>query len=232
MMNSGFSLIETIVVMTLSLGVLAMVLGNIATSTHHSKRILTNQEILESIFHTVDTMKSDLTKCGMRLQQANEYFKLNLIQVDEAWFKVIYGLGGGTLKEPAYTGDTTVRLAGDDYSRSKRRVILYNIRDNIYQFNDITDVSGDTISLAQELTADFDTHSIIVILQEVEYKLYPKEGCLKRKTGRSYFQPMVENVTDFYVKHFPDSCSVLYRLEVNHKEQIRGYIFLTNLVNE
>ena len=29
---------------------------------------------------------------------------------------------------------------------------------------------------------------------------------------------------------FPDANSVLYRIEVNKKEQVRGYIFLLNLV--
>ncbi len=229
-MSSGFSLIEMIIVLTLSLGILALVFSNVVASTQHSKRILTNQEILESIFHTVDTLKSDLTKCGMRLQQANEFFKLDLFRSQDAWFKVTYGLGGGTLKEPAYAGDTTIRISGDDYSRSKRRALLYNIIDNVYQFNDITNVNGDAITLAEGLIADFNTNSVMVILQEVEYKLYHKQACLKRKTGKGYFQPMVENVTDFYLKYYPDSFSVLYRLEVNHKEQIRGYIFLTNMV--
>ena len=231
-MTGGFSIIEMIIVLTLSLGVLAMVLGNVVSSTQQTKKILTNQEVLESIFHTVDTMKSDLTKCGMRLQQANEFFKLELIKAEDSWFRVMYGLGSGTLKEPAYTGDTTIRVAGDDYSRSKRKLILYNIIDNVYQFNEIANVSGNVITLAEALTVDFDTNTVMIIIQEVEYKLYEKQACLKRKTGKSYFQPLVENVTDFYIKYFPDSYSILYRLEVNRKEQIRGYIFLTNMVNE
>jgi hypothetical protein len=67
-------------------------------------------------------------------------------------------------------------------------------------------------------------------LKEVEYKHYAEQNILKRKVNKGYFQPLIEGVTDFYVKFFPESCSVLYRIEVNKKEQIRGYIFLTNMV--
>jgi hypothetical protein len=60
--------------------------------------------------------------------------------------------------------------------------------------------------------------------------LYDQQNTLKRKTDGGYFQPLIENVTEFYVNFFPEAYSVLYRIEVNKKEQIRGYVFLTNMV--
>ena len=39
-------------------------------------------------------------------------------------------------------------------------------------------------------------------------------------------------VTDFSVTYFPESNSVLYRIELDGKEQIRGYIFLMNMKKE
>lgn len=35
---------------------------------------------------------------------------------------------------------------------------------------------------------------------------------------------------EFFVSHFPDANSVLYRIGLENGEQIRGYIFLTNVV--
>ncbi len=229
-MTGGFSILEVIVVLTLSLGIFGAVFNSVVASTHHAKRILTNQEVLESIFHTVDTIKSDFTKCGMRLQEAGNHFGIELFQSEEQWCKVVYGLGGGVLSESAFAGNTFIQISGDDFIKGKRKIILYNIEDNVYQFNNIQETSGDRAVLSEPLTADFDRNSIVVALKEVEYKFYGKQGCLKRKTGQGNFQPMVENVTDFYLKYYPETCSILYRLEVNHKEQIRGYIFLTNMV--
>jgi hypothetical protein len=36
-------------------------------------------------------------------------------------------------------------------------------------------------------------------------------------------------VTDFYHQYFPDAGTVLYRIELKHAEQIRGYIFLKGM---
>ena len=39
---------------------------------------------------------------------------------------------------------------------------------------------------------------------------------------------VLSDVTDFNVSFFPDAGSVLYRIELQKKDQIRGYIFLNN----
>jgi len=44
----------------------------IIASTSVSNKTTDSQERLEAIFHTVDTIKSDLNKCGMRLQEAKQ----------------------------------------------------------------------------------------------------------------------------------------------------------------
>jgi len=229
-MTGGFSTLEVIVAMGVSLGILGAVFNSVVTSGQQSRKILSNQEVLESIFHTVDTMKSDLTKCGMRLQEACGAFGLELFRVEPQAFKVVYGVGGGTLTEPASAGDTFIRVRGDDYLKGKRRIIIYNIEDHVHQFCATLGSTGDRVSLSEPLAGDFARDSVVVALKEVEYKLYEKQNCLKRKSGQGNFQPMVEHVTDFYLAYYPETCSLLYRLEVNHKEQIRGYIFLTNMV--
>ncbi|UCH94005.1 MAG: hypothetical protein JSV88_27575 [Candidatus Aminicenantes bacterium] len=79
---------------------------------------------------------------------------------------------------------------------------------------------------------DFPGSSMIIVLKEVEYKYYPDQEALKRKVNKGGFLLFFEEVTDFFVKYFPESCSVLYRIELNRKEQIRGYIFLPNMVKK
>ena len=50
-------------------------------------------------------------------------------------------------------------------------------------------------------------------------------------TIRFHRKIILDKVTDFYIKHFPESNSVLYRIERGN-EQIRGYVFLSSLVSE
>ncbi len=55
---------------------------------------------------------------------------------------------------------------------------------------------------------------------------------LSRKNGSKRLKVILKNVTDFYISYFTSSNSLLYRIELNHKEQIRGYIFLSNLTKK
>ena len=62
--------------------------------------------------------------------------------------------------------------------------------------------------------------------QTILYRFDPERKVLTRQVNRQREETFLEGVTDFYITHFPESRSVLYRIEVNGKEQIRGYIFL------
>jgi hypothetical protein len=68
-------------------------------------------------------------------------------------------------------------------------------------------------------------------VQTILYLFDPEEKTLSRRINPKRSETILEGVTDFYVIHFPESRSVLYRIEVNGRENIRGYIFMVNLTN-
>jgi hypothetical protein len=63
------------------------------------------------------------------------------------------------------------------------------------------------------------------------YRFDLEERTLTRRIGLKRPEVFLEGVSDFYITFFPESRSVLYRIELNNKESIRGYIFLVNMVN-
>ena len=75
-MIKGFGILEMLVALSLGLGILTVIIAHSAESARVAKKITGNQERLEAIFHTVDTIKSDLNKCGMRLQEARQFFDI------------------------------------------------------------------------------------------------------------------------------------------------------------
>ena len=118
------------------------------------------QERLEAIFHTVDTIKSDLNKCGLG---APDEAKSNCFSNEPQGFSCKHFLEDKPIK--------------------------------------------------------------------TSYRYNPKEQTLERQVNKGKISTLLGEVSDFYVTYFPDANSVLYRIEVNKKEQIRGYIFLLNLAN-
>ncbi len=55
---------------------------------------------------------------------------------------------------------------------------------------------------------------------------------ITRQINKEKVKTLLENVTDFFIAFFSDSNSVLYRIETNGKEQVRGYIFLSSMIKE
>jgi len=231
-MIKGFGLLEVFVALTLSLVILSLIIASITDSTRIAKKVTDNQQVMESIFHTVDTMRSDLTKCGMRLYEVKQHFDISLFESTESSFKLVYGLQSECLQEDSFRGNKIVTIHKNDYFKKGKTVVIYNTGSGAFEFNEIEDVDGNNLVLANRLSSDYAKNSCIVVLRQVEYRLYDKQSVLKRKLDKGYFQPMTENVSDFAVTFFPESNSVYYRIEVNQREQIMGYIYLTNMVKK
>lgn len=229
-MIKGIGMLEVVIALTLSLGILTVVLSTVSESARQTKKITSNQQRLEGIFRTVDTIKSDLGKCGMRLQEAARLFPIPPFERFETGFKLNFGSGSETLLANAYKGDLVLRTAANDFFQKDKMLLVYNAEHEVFEFNQIAATTDGDLTLKSKLKNDYLAGSTAVVYKQVEYKYFAGQQAIKRKSDRGSFQPLLEEVTDFFVTFFPESKSVLYRIEVNRKEQIRGYIFLINMV--
>lgn len=227
-MNQGFTLMELLVASAIGIGILAVMIVNIAHSSTLSGRVISQQQNLEALFHTVDTIKSDLSRCGMRLQEAAAEFPIEPFQTQENGFALKYGISCSALTSPAVMGDSHIEINGDDFARKRKGVLIYSISHGVHEFNEIRGLAGNRLEMKKPLTNTYPENSSVVILKEVKMRFYPRTHQLKRRLDNGYFQPLLDNVTDFASTYYPESRSVLYRLEINHREQVRGYIFLNN----
>jgi hypothetical protein len=195
-----------------------------------SNKIASSQERLEAIFHTVDTIKADLNKCGMRLQEARQFSGITPFTSTPSGFTCLYGIADEPLLEKAVSGQQTLKVAANEFFKRDKQILIYDPIQQAWEMNEIESSQDGALVLKDPLQNDYLTDSMAVVLKTIEFKFYPGQRVLKRKTDKGSFQPLLEEVSDFYVTYFPDAQSVLYRIEVNKKEQIRGYIFLLNLV--
>ncbi|MGE5341885.1 MAG: type II secretion system protein J [Candidatus Omnitrophota bacterium] len=228
-MIKGFSLLEVIVALTISLSVLTFVVANVGESIRNSKKVISNQQRMESIFQTIDVIRSDLTKCGMRLQDPARFLTFPLFENSDVSFKVTYGTDDESLLETAFAGTNIIKVNRNDYFQLKRKILIYDPGSEQYEVNEIKGLSGSQVTLTTLLKNNYPVNSVAVILKEIEYKHYLQQNTLKRKVNAGYFQPLIDNVTDFSVTFYPEVRSVFYRIEVNEKEQVRGYIFLPHM---
>ena len=229
-MNDGFGLVEVIIALTLALVVFSIIINSVFDGTTATKKLSENQQVLEAIFHTVDTIKSDLGNCGMRLQEASFYYNLKPFEHTDTGYKLCFGVTSGFLNEPAFQGNTSVALNQDEFFKNKKKVLIYCTDYGSLEYAEISQWQQGRLFLNKELKYDYAKNSVVLVLKEIEYRFFAKQAQLKRKVDRGNFQPLLDRVSDFFVSFFPESQSVLYRIEVNKKEQVRGYIFLKNMV--
>ena len=229
-MLKGFGILEMLIALSLGLGLLTVIIAHSADAARAGRKITGGQERLEAIFHTVDTIKSDLNKCGMRLQEARQFFGVAPFAASAGGFACSYGIADEPLLEGALRGQRSLKIAVNEFFRKDRPVLIHDPSRQTWEMNEIAERVGGALVLKNPLQNDFARNSAVLALKKVEYKYYPAQRALKRRTDKGNFQPLLEEVSDFYVTFFPDANSVLYRIEVNKKEQVRGYIFLLNLV--
>ena len=199
-------------------------------TTVNTKRIIGSSEKMESIFHTVELIREDLTQCGMRLMEPAKLLGFTLFVNSDYSFKVVYGIENEMLRVDAKKIDTAIKInRKKNLFKKGENIVIYDPDNRNYEVNEIRAVEGDRLILVTGLQYDYPINSSVVLLKVVEYKHYAEQNILKRKVNNGYFQPMIKEVTDFYVKFFPEFCSVLYRVEIEKKEQIRGYIFMNNM---
>jgi len=194
-----------------------------------TKKVTNSQERLENIFHCVDSIKSDLNKCGMRLKEAGQLGAITPFASAASSFTCTYGLADELLLENAVKGHQSLKIAVNEFFKPGRDILIYDLASQAWETNEIESQLDGTLVMKNPLQHDYLINSMVVALKKVKYKFYPAQRVLKRKTDKGNFLPLLEEVTDFYVTYFSDAHSVLYRIEVNNKEQIRGYIFLLNL---
>ncbi len=231
-MIKGFSLVEMLVVLAITSMLSTIVISHVVGANRCSQKIINNQQRMEAIFNTVDSIRSDLTKCGMKLREASNRFGFPVFENSTQSFKVLYGTGEEPLLADCWKGSKEILANRNDFFAKQKDILIYDAERGTYEFNVISGVSGNRLLLAYGLQNDYSRNSLAIVLKFVEYKIYPTEKALKRKVNNGYFQPLLEEVTDFYVKYYPESIAVLYRFEINKKEQLRGHIFLPHLVEK
>ena len=226
----GVGFFELMISLSIGFFVLSVILSGISSTVKSSKKINNDNSDIEAIFHTVDIIKSDLDKCGMRLIEYSSFFDVNIIQYNNTWLKLEYGVSDENLLMDAKKGDLEIIVNKNEFFKKKKYILIYDLDYSSYQVCRIKDIVDGKIVLYSELLNDFKRGSEVIVLKTIEYKYYKKDAVLKRKVDNGYFQPLIENVSDFYVTYFNDSNAVLYKLEVNKKQQVRGFIFLNNMV--
>ncbi len=198
-----------------------------------------NQEIkkLECVFEIANLLNYDLTACGKMLSEANDILYLPVFEHTATWLSMRYGTARGSLPGACRKGETEIEVLFDTTSPPPpSKILIYDKETRTHEIHDIQGSNGSRLILKEGLGSDYRERSTVVVFDHIVWECIPK-----RSPARFSFSRVVNgkkrfkwrlNVTDFDITYFPESVSVLYRIEIARKEHIRGYQHLPNLVDE
>ena len=141
--------------------------SNLSESTDNTKRIISSHEKMEPIFHTVELMRQDLTKCGMRLLEPAKFLGFPLFVHSDYSFKVIYGIKTRMLIDDSKENATAITINRSDFFKKGKRIVIYEPDNKNYEINEIQSVDGDRLILVTGLHDDYPKNSSLVVLKEV-----------------------------------------------------------------
>jgi hypothetical protein len=181
-------------------------------------------EKIEKIGHTAELIRYDLLKCGKVMRETAGSEIIFLTNSDTSLL-VISGITGELIHD-VNEGETTIYIKRKASFKKGKQIFIFDRENRKFEINEIQAVAGGKLILQEELQGSYSKDSYIAVLRKVEYKYDSKKLALKRKVDNGYFKTLLKDVTEFFVRYFPEHNSVLYRIELEKKEQMRGYIFL------
>ena len=127
-------------------------------------KVTSNQERLEAIFHSVDSIKSDLKKCGMRLQEARGKLNLPRFQGLNDSFEATYGLADLLTVSEGIKGRTDIEIpVGESHHFAKsKRILIYNVEQGRSKINSTIRYENGTMYLQNELSSYYACNSIFI----------------------------------------------------------------------
>ena len=186
-------------------------------------------EALEKIGRTADLIRYDLRHCGHLLMHQKLCFDLHVFEKSDTRFKVKYGIRDEKLLQDAKKGEYAIAVKRKISFRKGRKILIFDRENKKYETNQIKSNDGGSLILVNELQNDYSTNSVVVVIKKVEYKYFPHQKKLKRKVNNNPFKTLLDDVTEVYVRVFPEHRSFLYRIEIHKTEQMRGYVFLNTV---
>jgi len=189
-----------------------------------------------AIFEITELLRFDLTSCGKMLGEAWETFYLPAFEYADNMLSTCRGTARGSLTGDRRKGETEINVLLNTgppapLARSSK-ILIYDKERYTYEINILRQGDGQRrqqrrLILKEGLQNDFRDRSTVVVFDHVVWRCKPDRQLFFREVnGRRYKWPI--NVTDFNITYFPESVSVLYLIEIDKKEQVRGYKFLIN----
>lgn len=213
-MEKGFSLLETLISLTLSLFILLFTSIFVNSVKKESLKAVKEMEDLQELFSGIDRISFEIKRCGLGLTSfwESENFKILSISNDTISLR---RCGGYTLlKEKAHQGEKNIHVEDPSLLKEGREVLITDLIK--FEKNKILKIDKNAIILSDNLKNDYLEDSKIILINLVSFKYDKNKKILRMFQNSGSYQPFIENVESFSI--IKDGNSIILNLLFNRKE--------------
>jgi type II secretory pathway pseudopilin PulG len=228
--SSGFSLIESLICLSLFLFILVASLEFLISARNHFFDLRNEQEINQAAYATLDKIRLDLCECGRGLIVPQRLGLIDAIQATDTTL-IIQSKDMDILPEKdLVAGQTFIPIASTSGIKKGQKICFTDLEKGDIK----TIISVDTQGLAISTPLNFSygkDEAAVFLIRTVSIFLDSGRRILRRKVNASSAQPLLEDVFAFNVFYEETSNIVSLGLILNMKEEkeYETFIFPKNM---
>jgi type II secretory pathway pseudopilin PulG len=224
----GFSLLENLLSLTLSLFILVSALEVITQVKKVYNRLQAQQEASLAASIALEKIREDLEKAGTGVNGCRPSVDRWPIKVENSQLTLLSGELEIKLASDVEAGQNwalIVPWAGSGSKLRSGRIILITSQGQT-DLVEIVNVSNNLVTLSPAFSSSFRrAESIAYLLEEVEIYLDLKQSTLRRKVNKTSGQPLLEEVYDFQPTYAPEMNLAWIKLQTGSKKEKTHELF-------
>lgn len=231
-MNHGISMVEVMVVATLTL-LLAVV---VTQAIQAGAQVARHQDVYrgrqEEIFMTVDTLRCDLARCGSYLQplaRNGAFLPVLVMPSGEGWL-LLRGEYRMDLSAPLAAGNREVAGAWDPGFWAAGDELLLADPDGLqWEEHRVASLEGGRMELVEPSRREWPIGTRALKLMRIQYQWDSRSHRLSRGVNGGARHTLMEDVSYFDMEVRINPWAVAYCLECGQRERVQGFVLLPQM---
>lgn len=195
-LEKGFSLIESLMSLSLFLIILLSSLEFFASARSHFLKLKDGQEINQAAYSALDKMRGDILQGGLGLLMPARLGVLECISKNNGTLIIYIKEKDLSLLTDLVSGQTRILVGSTKKIKKGRELCIFD--SNKGEAKSISSVNSDSLVLSSPLNSSYQKDGTsLILLKKISLFLDEDKHILRRKINASSSQPLVEDVTSF-----------------------------------
>ena len=228
--HRGFSLVETLLSLFLSLIIVVSALEFLIIARNHFLKLQAEEQAKEAVYAALDKIRLDLLEAGIGLVLPIKQGSLDALRIENDILTILRAEEELKVSSDLVAGQTTISLYSLKKVKKGRKICIF---DSIKgEMKSVSSGNQTSFTLSSPLTFSYSHQETkLVLLKEISFYLDTSHHILRRKVNSSPAQPLLEETALFKCDYDKKANLVRLNLTLLSKEEqnYESLVFPKNL---